>query len=456
MKKVFVFASMMLAGCAEGTGIKGDGKTLNTIALQKAIDECSLKGGGMISLPSGEYLTGTIHLKPNVCLNLEKGAILSGSTDVADYPPHGEVGWRALIYAEKADNIEITGEGIITGNGFAFPQILNGGVRPMLIALFDCRNVRVNSVTMKDAGGGTFNFVHCDSVDIRKVSVVAHANWNNDGFDIESRNVTISDCTIDADDDAICLKSGDPDFVVENIRVENCRLSSNCNFIKLGTQSFGGFRNVRISNCTLGKCSRSPFWKWHEMLPGVTDTITGIAGIALEVVDGGFIEDVIISDIRMQDVQTPVFIRLGKRHVSSRHSASRLKDVLIENITATSASFIASSITGVPGLRVENITLRNIDLKLKGGGKLSDINLNVPEKERDYPENRMFGMMLPAYGFYLRHADCILFDNVKLQTFGDREERHAIVADDVTQLRINNSFLETPASNVPVVFSITN
>ncbi|MDR3250770.1 MAG: polygalacturonase, partial [Tannerella sp.] len=347
-----------------------------------------------------------------------------------------------------ASNIAITGEGEINGVGDAFTQENNAPDRPVLVQFFDCKNVNVKGIKMKDSGFWTFRFVRCDSVDILGVSVEGHANWNNDGFDIESRNVTISDCTLDTDDDAICFKSEDPDFVVENITVDNCRLSSNCNFIKFGTASAGGFRNVVVTNCKLSKCSQSKLRFWDKTVPGVTESVTGISGIALEVVDGGFMENIHISDIEMQDVQTPVFIRLGKRKVSD---FTYLKDVLIENITATTSSLVASSITGVPGLRVENVTIRNIDLKLKAGGKVSDANLNVQEKEAAYPENRMFGVMLPAYGFYLRHADNILFENIKLSLLEGKEERYAIVADDVTNLIIKNSVLQATDNDLPLI-----
>lgn len=448
---------MLLASCGgkeqNGSGIDidkyaihSDGKTLTTAGLQKAIDDCAKEGGGTVSLPAGTYLTGTLVLKGNVTLNLEKGAMLLGSKDIADYPDKGRR--KALVFAEKVDNISITGEGEINGNGAAFNKGNDAPNRPTLVLLLDCNKVNVKGIKLSNSGFWTFRFVRCDGVDISKVYVEGHANWNNDGFDIESRNVTISDCVIDTDDDAICFKSEDPNYVVENITVKNCDLSSNCNYIKFGTASAGGFRNIRVSDCVLHKCSKSLLRFWEKRVPGVTNPITGIAGMALEVVDGGFMEDVIISDIMMEDVQTPVFIRLGKRKASEN---SYLKDVLIKNITASSVSYVASSITGVPGLRVENVEIRDVDFKLKGGGKVADAKAEVPEVEKAYPENRMFGVMLPAYGFYVRHADNIRFINMKLSTVGDKEERHAVVADDVDGLEITNSTLQSPDSELSVV-----
>jgi polygalacturonase len=442
LSAIFIFCVTACANndnAMEKHGIVNDGKTLNTKALQSAIDECSRKGGGTVSLAEGKYRTGTIILKNNVTLHLEKGAVILGSRDIADYPDKGRR--KALIFAENAKNISITGEGEINGSGDAFPRENNAPNRPTLILFFDCEKVNVNGVKMSCSAFWTFRFVRCDGVDIHHVNVEGHANWNNDGFDIESRNVNISDCVLDTDDDAICLKSEDPDYVVENVTVTNCKLASNCNFIKFGTASAGGFRNVSISNCTLSKCSRSVFRFWEQKIPGVGSPITGIAGIALEVVDGGFMEDIIISGITMEDVQTPVFIRLGRRKNSDN---AYLKNVLVKNITASSVSYIASSITGVPGLRVENVEIRDVELRLKAGGKVSDTMAEVPEAEGQYPENRMFGTILPAYGFYLRHADNISFNNIKLSAVGGLEERHAMVADDVANLKVENSVIQSP------------
>lgn len=446
-KLVYLLVLFTVVACTSSGGatlkkydIKNDGKTLTTEALQKAIDECAAKGGGVVSLPTGYYLTGTITLHKGVVLNLEKGAVLCGSKDIAHYPAKGRR--KALVFAENTEQIGISGEGKIDGNGAAFNQGNDAPDRPTLVLFLDCKQVNVKGVRMVGSGFWTFRLVRCDGVDIRNVHVEGHANWNNDGFDIESRNVTIADCTFDTDDDAICFKSEDPNYVVEHVTVTNCKLASNCNFIKFGTASAGGFRNIQVTNCTIAKCSKSLLRDWPKRVPGVSNPITGIAGIALEVVDGGFMEDIRIADIVMQDVQTPIFIRLGSRKVSDN---SYLKNILIENITAESVSYVANSITGVPGLRVENVTIRNATFKLKAGGKVADTLVEIPEAEKAYPENRMFGVMLPAYGFYIRHADKITLDNVHLSYIGGEEERHAVVTDDVVGLHISsNSTLQQP------------
>lgn len=422
----------------------GDGLTLNTSFIQRAIDECSHSGGGEVVFPAGTYLTGTLYMRDNVTLNLSKNAVLLGSPNIKDYPEPDRV--KAVIYAKSVNNISIKGEGEINGNGHAFYNGDNAPNRPTLLLLDKCKKVRVEDIQLGNSAFWTFRFVHCDGVFISKVNIYGHCNWNNDGFDIESRNVTIADCIVNTDDDALCFKSEDPDFTVENITVTNCIFSSNCNFIKFGTASAGGFRNIAISNCVLYKAAESNIRSWARMVPGVTQPITGIAGVALEVVDGGFMEQISISNLVMNDVQTPVFIRLGARNTGL--NTSYLRNIQINQITATGQSYIACSITGVPGLRVENVVLSNLLFTLKGGGKVADALKPVPEMEKAYPENRMFNTMLPAYGLYIRHADNITLDNVQLRTHTGKEERPAIVADDVNLLRMMNTVAEAPQSTL--------
>ena len=236
----------------------------------------------------------------------------------------------------------------------------------------------------------------------------------------------------------------------ENIEVRNCRLASNCNFIKFGTASFGGFRNCRIHHCTLVRSSAKGLHGWNGRVAGVTEDKTGISGIALEIVDGGRMENIHVHDIVMEDgVQTPIFIRLGRRH-RVKGVRSHLKDILIENVVVKkTVSHIASSITGVPGLRPANITLRNIDMTVKGGCRLAAVRSPVPECARGYPENRMFnGHALPAYGFYVRHADGVRFENVKTRFADAHEERPAVVQDDATGVTFKDCDFQksTPSS----------
>ena len=421
--------------------IPADGRTPVTPALQKAINETSAAGGGVIALPAGVYLCGSVSLRNNTTLRLEKGALLLGSTNVADYAKAESRG-KSLVYAENATNVTIEGEGVIDGRGFAFPEKTTRR-RPMVAQFVRCRNVRLRGVTLKDSALWTCFFEECDGVEARRVTINSHANFNNDGFDIDSRNVLIADCVIDSDDDAICFKSHNPAFAVEHATVRNCRISSNCNFIKFGTASHGAFRDITVRDCALVPCSRSILRFWEKKrLPGVTAPITGLAAIALEVVDGGSMENVAVSNITFRGAQTPILVRFGRRVAAP---GTFLRNVLIQNVSGQAESLIASSITGVPGLRVNGVTLRNLDLKLKAGGKVSDTLAVIPEQEKAYPENRMFkARMLPGYAFYIRHADNIRMKNVRATFSGGREERPAVFTDDTTGIQFDRCSFQKP------------
>jgi polygalacturonase len=412
-------------------GAKSDNITNNTQAIQNAINTCSGNGGGTVIIPGGTFITGTLVLKDNVDLHLEKMAMLCASIDTSDYPGGKEN--KSLIYINNVNSVSISGEGTIDGRGSFFKVIKSDpDDRPFLIWVKNSKNIRIKNVTLTNSAYWTIWLIGSEHVYIKGIKIYSHANINNDGIDIDSKDVVISDCIIDTDDDALCFKSHRVN-PCENVVVSNCILASNCNFIKMGTRSVGGFKNIAISNCVLRPASESKFRFWNLNLPGISDTITGIAGIALEVVDGGFLDQVTISNISMTGVQTPIFIRLGNR---TNHTGS-LKDVVISNITATSSSLIASSITAVPGFYIENVVLRDIIIICKGGGTLLDTGKPVPEMNKNYPENRMFGTNLPAYGLYIRHARYITIENVKFNLLKP-DARVAVWLDDTHNITIWN------------------
>ena len=458
-----ILALALPAAAADRTAYApADGVTPATPALQKAVDNLSASGGGTLVVPPGAYVTASLRLKDNVTLRLSKGATLLGSTNATDYVR----GFFAVVGAVDAKRVAIEGEGLIDGRGWAAP-VRDGAPNRWKDALFfRCRDVRVEGVTMKAPASWTFYLKECVDCVVRGVTIYSHANFNNDGIDIDAKNVLIENCTIDSDDDAICPKSDNPDFICENVEVRNCTLASNCNFIKFGTASRGGFRNCFVHHCVLRPCAESHLRNWHSRsswdkrakgLPGVTDPITGISGVALEMVDGGILENIRVSDIKLTGgVQTPIFVRLGRRRTKP-DAPSVLRNCVIENVSGTSASFIASSVTGVPGLRPNGIVLRNIDLVLKAGGTVGDVRAPVKENERGYPENRMFGTMLPAYAFYLRHADGIRFENVRTRFAGGREERPAVMMDDCTGITFDSacSFAK-PDGDLPAIDTRTN
>lgn len=215
----------------------------------------------------------------------------------------------------------------------------------------------------------------------------------------------------------IFVVSPDPSFAITNVTVRNCRLASCCNFIKFGTGSYGPWRNILVENCQLRRAGASWRFDWRQRIPGVTERITGLSGIALEVVDGGIMEDVTVRNISWTEgVQTPIFIRLDRRHAPEAGGETYFRNVLLENIRGTAESRIACSATGVPGLDLSGVVLRNIDIVFPGGGTEDEANATVPESVGAYPDPYMFDYAaLPAWGFYLRHAPGVVMENVVLR-----------------------------------------
>jgi polygalacturonase len=413
-------------------GAVADGVSNNTEVIQKAVDQCSGLGGGTVFFPTGTYMSGTIYLKNNVTIDLEKSSIIKGIASESAYP-ESRNGEKGFIRLDSVSNVTITGEGTIDGNGGnkVFQKGNNADKRPNLLQCIGSKNIVIKNIHILNSACWTLHLFNSNKVFIEGISIYCHSNWNNDGIDIDSKNVTISNCTIDCDDDALCFKSEGKNLC-ENIVVTNCNLASNCSLIKFGTSSVTGFKNVTISNCVLHSASESNFRFWNKNIPGVLDSITGISGIALEVVDGGKMEQINISNITMDGIQTPLFIRLGSR----KNSTGSLKNVLISNIIATTHSQIPICISGVPGFYIENVIIRDMMVNCMGGGTKGDAShLKIPEKEKAYPENRMFGNRLPAYGMYVRHVKNITLDNIQFYLIKP-DYRPAILFDDAQDITL--------------------
>jgi polygalacturonase len=420
-------------------GAIGDGKFLCSTAIQKAINECSASGGGTVFVPGGTFLTGTILLKDNVELHLAKDAVLLASVN---HPQDYQAG-RGVIVADGISNASVTGFGTINGQGGnkRFQYGDNKGDRPHVVLFKDSKNIVLKDVHLINSAWWTVFLFRCDGVRVDGITIHSQVNLNNDGLDVDSRNVTISNCVIDCDDDGLCFKSDDSNFLVKNITVTNCTISSNCNAIKFGTASRSGFKDITISNCLIHNASESNLRKWSSRWKNVPSDTTGLAGIAIESVDGAHIERININNISMTGIMTPLFIRLGNR--SGIHG--EIRDVIISSITAKSRSMITSSITGIPGARVQGITLRDLIFDNLGKGTLEEASAPVPEQVKSYPENGMFGTTLPAHGLYIRHADNITMENVQFRTTNP-DERPAIIMDDLTNVSLQNFQAEAPSS----------
>jgi polygalacturonase len=405
-------------------GAKGDGKTKDTAAIQQAIEAAAASGGGTIHVPAGRYLSGTLHLRSNTTLHLDNGAVLLASPDDRDFDPYETLPFQsvsdrettyfhqALLAADGAHDIAIVGEGVVDGN-----RSKRGG--PKTIAIKLSQRVTIRGVTVRNSPNYSISFWGCDWVNVDGVHV---ENGYADGIDPDSsRYVRISNSYIDAYDDAICPKASpsmgmDRRRPVEHLTVTNCVLRTNCSNFKFGTESSGDFRHIAVSNIT--------------MLPRDVGR-PPISGIALEAVDGAHIEGVAISNVSMQGVRAPIFLRLANRGRGlTPKAAGSLEDVSIVNVTARGAS-VASSITGIPEARIRRVSLDGIRVTYTGG--LKDLlPFDIDEFVERYPEATMWGD-LPAWALYTRHADGVTIRNFDA-AWTTTDARPAIVADDVSDL----------------------
>ncbi|MDR1813820.1 MAG: glycoside hydrolase [Tannerella sp.] len=468
MRKVLILLFILLSFSALGQkkdynaslfGIKSNGVTLNTTSIQKAIDYISDKGGGTLHFYVGRYLTGTVLLKSNVTIELHEGAILVGSDNPYDYQEIGNTHLPAFIGAYKADNIAIIGKGVIDGSGrelaynFLDQQqkgILTDamtydrpGYRPQGVYLRECKNVTVKGIIIKSAAGWTFEPDQCENMLIDSVTVIGHDFWNNDGIDIvDCKNLRLLNSFIDAADDAICFKSHDANSCSDNVEVRNCTARSSASAIKFGTVTAGGYKNIRLINNKIYNTHRS--------------------AVAIEVPDGGDIDNIFIDSLYAYNTSNAIYLRISDRNAN--RDPGTMKNITIQNmyceIPATKAdafypyegpvednprNFSPAIISGLNGgYDIENVTLRNIQLVYPGGGnrhyayrglKPADLD-SIPELATAYPEFSNF-MELPAWGFWIRHVKNVTFENITL-TAKERDYRPAIVVQEAEKVTFKN------------------
>ncbi|MFC1652245.1 glycoside hydrolase family 28 protein [Planctomycetota bacterium] len=401
-------------------GAKADGVTLDTAAVQAAINACT--PGGTVLVGPGRYVVGTLWLKSDMEFRVAQGAELFGSISIGDYSRDNEGAIEApafdecLLYAKDAKNLTLSGKGIVNGRGTKehFPVKVGKslGDRPMLIRLVDCQNVTFTDITLKNAASWCTHMVDCDDIVIRNVTLDNHVNTNNDGFDLDGcKNILIEDCNIRSGDDSICPKST-TERLCENLVVKNCRVQSNTAAFKCGTSSRGGFRNMSVTDCDFSGCRM-----------GVIKLLT---------VDGGILEDITISNIVMNDVEGPIFIPLANRGRTYEKPTEQIygqdvkaeglppgtvKNIRISNIraTVTGEKYDRQGImiSGIPGHYIEDVALENIDITYPGSGPV--VEKEVAEDIARYPEQFFFGT-LPSWGAYIRHARNVEFKNVTMST----------------------------------------
>ncbi|MDD4014476.1 MAG: glycosyl hydrolase family 28 protein [Petrimonas sp.] len=388
-------------------GAKGDGKTIDTKAIQTAIDNCYFNGGGKVVLNSGTFVSGTIILKSNVCLHIEAGATLLGSKNINDYPDitpsllylYTNRFTRYLIYAEKAENISVTGRGTIDGRGRKFPYIRGEDKnRPYIIRFSECNNITIRDITFLDSARWLQHYLACNNVSIDSITVISRTRENRDGIDVDSCDkVCISNSYIDSGDDAIVLKSTAMS-PCRNIIVSNCVLRSKASALKLGTESNGGFENILFTGCTIFNTEGD--------------------AIALEMVDGGKFERITVSNIIIQNARSAIFVRLGNRAQSipglEKPGKGSMSNIIIDNIQASGISNTGCSITGLPDQIIKNISLSNIQIQFEGEGTIEDAKRSIPEKPEAYPSSKIYGT-LPVYGFFCRHIQNLRFFNIDIE-----------------------------------------
>lgn len=449
-------------------GVVPNPEKVQTAGLQLAIDKTAAsKSGGKLIIPAGEYVTGTLNLRSNVELYLEKGAVIKGSIDPFDYtayavdiPNDGKVADKCsqklfgLIVADNIINASICGEGLIDGRGLEVALAIDSlhhtgervdpyyntrrmrpSLRPKLFDIDGCDGFILSGIELKSGAGWGLSFNNCNNITIRDITFENRAYWNNDGIDIaDCKDVLIENCDINAADDGIVLKSFDPAGGNQNVTIRNCTVRSSANALKFGTESFGAFRDVIIKDIKVRDTFRS--------------------AIAIESVDGAIIDNVLVDGIDARNTGNPIFIRLGHRRGDK---PGKLENVTIRNLRCEVPfgrpdseydlrgpdinvihNPFPSSITGIPEAKVKNITLENIEMIYPGRGTKGMAYIgkyrykDVPEAIDQYPEFHMFGE-LPAWALYIRHVEGLKMSNVRAKAVA-QDYREPMVTEDVTDM----------------------
>lgn len=466
-------------------GAVGDGKQLDSPAIDQAIAAATEAGGGTVLVPAGTYLSGSIHLQSNIHLVIDAGATILGAPQELNVydetEPYALGGYQdgghcyfhnSLIWGEKLTNVFITGHGLINGGGLVRADrildqmcgFLHDGIpgptptnMPPVrlgnkaICLKLCKNVLIRDVTICHGGHFAILVTGCDNLTVDNVTM----DTDRDGIDIDCcRNTMVSNCRINSpNDDGLCPKStfalGEL-RLTENLTIVNCQVSgflegtlldgtmkpakNGLGRIKFGTESSGGFRNCTVANCTFRSCR----------------------GFALEEVDGGILENITVNNLSMTDVgDYAIYLTTGKRNrTPGVTTSSRMRNILISNVIADGVGKMSGiQIMGLPEQPVEGVRLENIRLTSNGGGTTNDAAINPKELGTTYPEPGRIGT-LPAYGIYARHVRNLELANIRVD-FKANDLRPAASFADVQGLEIDN-FKPQVAEGVPAAVFADN
>jgi len=440
---IMFFACVVQAGAAEvkvfnvrDYGARGDGRTADTAAINKAIEACSTAGGGRVNLPAGTYLSGTVHLRSEVDLHLEAGATLLGSADLKDYqnlvppaimPESKALAWhRALVLADGARNICITGEGVIDGRKVFDAHGEEHMRGPHTILLGSCRGVTLRDVSIKDSANYAVLLELTDRVEIRNVKITG--GWDGVHFrgcrEQPCHDVTIANCRFFTGDDSIAGRYWD------RVRISDCVLNSSCNCVRL----IGPAAHLTIEKCRMYGPGEYP----HR----TSDRHNCLAGLNLQpgAWDGtqGKLDDVTIRDIVMEKVGTPFHFILKSGNTAGRIAVSRVK--------ATGVYFAAASVESWAETPFAEVSFRDVSIEFAGGGKRAASREPVRAPGNDVRP-------LPAWGFYLRNVQDLTMTNVRLTSAKD-DLRSVLIADHVQRLTLSGvTWPHVPGADPPLATS---
>ncbi len=417
-------------------GAVGDGETLDTAAINKAIEACAAAGGGQVLLPPGRYLSGTVHLKSHVTLFLEAGARLVGTAKLDQYqhptPPDfmSEARWgkwhRALILGDGLEDIAIAGQGVIDGNKVFDPTGEERMRGPHTFVFVNCRNVTVRDVSFVDSANYAIFFMVSDHVDIRNVKF--SGGWDGVHFrggpDRPCRDVSIVGCQFFTGDDSIAGRYWD------NTLISGCIVNSSCNGIRL----IGPATNLIVHDCLFYGPGIYP----HR----TSDRHNMLAGINLQPgawdATQGSLDDVLISDITMHNVATPFHFSLKPGNTAG--------SIVVNRVTTTGVYRAASSVESWAESAFENVVFRDVTIEFEGGGTLQQARSRIKSPGVD-------ARPLPAWGFYARNVRNLQFDNVRLRCEKD-DLRPVLICDAVERLTLDSfKFQRPPTAPDPLMLS---
>jgi len=417
-------------------GAVGDGKALDTVAINKAITACAEAGGGQVRLPPGRYVSATVHLKSHVTLYLEAGARLIGAKDpnsyqsptVPSFMPEAKWGkWhRALILADGAEEIEIAGPGVIDGNKVFDPTGEEKMRGPHTFVFVNCRNVTVRDVSFADSANYAIFFQVSEHVDIRNVKFTG--GWDGVHFrgapQHPCKDISIVGCRFYTGDDSIAGRYW------ENVVISDCIVNSSCNGIRL----IGPATHLIVRDCLFygpgvqphRSSNRYNMLAGINLQPGAWDRTTGD------------LDDVLISDITMQNVSTPFHFMMRRGNTANRITVTR--------VTATAVYRAACSVESWAEAPFKNVIFRDVDIEFEGGGAAGKIPAQVKTPGVD-------ARPLPAWGFYARHVENLAFEDVRLAC-AKPDQRPVLICDDVSQLTLDTfKFTRCKDVNEPVVLN---